>query len=709
MKKILLTFLSVLVLIIGQIKANEGMWIPLLIEKFNIEDMQSKGFKLSAEDIYSINQACIKDSVVIFGRGCTGELVSDQGLLLTNHHCGYGQIQKHSSIEHDYLTDGFWAMSKEEELPNPGLSVRFLERIEDVTELVLQGVNDNMNEKERSEIINKNIDSLKNEAIRETYQSAVISPFYYGNQYFLFVYKEYKDVRLVGAPPSAIGKFGGDTDNWVWPRHTGDFSIFRIYADKNNEPAEYSPDNVPYKPKKFLPISIKGIDEGDFTWVLGYPGGTSQYITSDAIELIKNVRNPNRIECRDKRLEIMNSYMDANDTIRIKYASKNARVSNSWKRWKGEIIGLERLNTVEKKRELENQFKVWAKKNNYKNVLPELAEIYNKAEEYVVAYDYYKEAITAIEIVDFAAEFDYLIDMSATSNENDEAWNQEIESLKKETNSFFKDYVQTIDKETFEELLPLYYANVNQKYQPELNISDDWDTYIESLYALTIFDKKEKLLDLLNSASKEEIMKLADDPIFKFYNKFHNIYRDEIYPVYDSLKNRTNALYRVYMKGLMEMQDDKVLFPDANFTMRVSYGEVKGSYPRDGVEYLYYTTIDGVIEKDNPNIYDYDVPEQLKELYKTKDYGMYEVNGTVPICFLATNHTTGGNSGSPVLDAEGNLIGLNFDRMWEGIMSDMVFDPEHSRNITLDIRYLLFLVDKYAGAKHLIDEMTIVK
>jgi len=707
MKKTLLTFLSVLILIVGQSRADEGMWIPLLIEKFNIEDMQSKGFKLTAEDVYDINQACIKDAIVIFGRGCTGELVSDEGLLLTNHHCGYGQIQKHSSIKNDYLTGGFWAMNRNEELPNPGLSVRFLERIADVSEPVLDGVTDDMNENERNTIIRQNIDSLKNEAVGESALSAVIRPFYYGNQYFLFVYKEYKDVRLVGAPPSAIGKFGGDTDNWVWPRHTGDFSIFRIYADKNNEPAEYSDNNVPYKPKKFLPISIKGIEEGDFTWVLGYPGGTSQYITSDAIKQIKDVRNPNRVKCRDIRLAVMNAYMDINDTIRIKYASKNARVSNSWKRWRGEIVGLERLNAVNQKEKLESEFTVWAEKEGYPNVLPQLEDIYESMEEYVTAYDFYREAIMAVEIVDFASEFDRLIEMSEMEEKNEE-WDEEIENLKKKTESFFKDYVQTIDEEIFEELLPMYLAHVEAKYHPQLKTDSNWENYTESLYTLSLFSKKDKLMSMLDSGSEKEIRKLADDPVFEFYQKFNTIYRQEVYPVYDSLGNRANELYRVYMKGLMEMED-KVLFPDANFTMRVSYGEVKGSYPRDGIKYQYYTTLDGVIEKDNPKIYDYDVPDKLKELYQTKDYGMYEVNGTVPLCFIATNHTTGGNSGSPVLDAEGNLIGLNFDRMWEGIMSDMIFDPGHSRNITLDIRYLLFIVDKYAGAKHLIDEMTIIK
>lgn len=709
MKKIVLTALSVFILLISQLRADEGMWIPLLIEKFNIEDMQAKGFKLSAEDIYSINQACIKDAIVIFGRGCTGELVSDQGLILTNHHCGYGAIQRHSSIENDYLTDGFWAMSKEEELPNPELTVTFLERIEDVTDQVLEGVKKKHSEAERKEIIEKNAEKIESEAVEAPDLTASVRSFYYGNQYFLFIYKQYKDVRLVGAPPSAIGKFGGDTDNWVWPRHTGDFSVFRIYADKDNNPAEYSPDNVPYKPKKFLPISLKGIDEGDFTWVLGYPGGTSQYITSDAIRLIKEVRNPNRVAVRDKRLEVMNKYMEANDTIRIKYASKNAGASNSWKRWKGEIVGLERLNAIEKKEKLEQDFMNWAKKNKeYKGVLPELENIYDNIEQYAVAMDYYWEAIRSVEVIRFAARFRDLIEMAQSDEQNDN-WESEIEELEKQTERFFKDYVVKIDQEIFEQLLPMYFNNVEEELQPEIEgLNDNYKKYVNSIYQSTIFTNKEKVLEALNG-SKEDVKALSEDPAYQLFSDFNDVIEEQVYPVYDSLELKVNQLYRTYMKGLMEMQDDKILFPDANFTMRVSYGEVKGSYPRDGIIYKYYTTLDGVIEKDNPKIYDYDVPDRLKELYESKDYGRYEVDGTVPVCFIATNHTTGGNSGSPVLDAEGNLIGLNFDRMWEGIMSDMVFDPDHSRNITLDIRYVLFIIDKFAGADHLIDEMKIIE
>jgi hypothetical protein len=712
MKKII----TLVVLVIGLANVNfadEGMWIPLLLEKYNIEDMQSRGFKLSAEDIYSINQDCLMDAVVIFGRGCTGEVVSDKGLLLTNHHCGYGAIQKHSSIENDYLTEGFWAMNMKEELPNENLSVKFLKSIEDVTEKVLKDVSDDLTEDVRQEIIKTNIDTLKKLSTADTHYSAVIKPFFYGNQYYMFIYEEYKDIRLVGAPPSAIGKFGGDTDNWMFPRHTGDFSIFRIYADKDNKPAEYSDENVPYKPKRFLPISVKGINEGDFTWVMGYPGSTQEYLISDAIEQIANVRNPNRIEVRDARLEVMNKYADMNDTIRIKYASKNAGASNSWKRWKGEIVGLERLKTVEKKKALEAKFQNWAKLNSkteYYKIIPQLSELYSEIEEYAIAYDYWRESIRSIEVIRFASMFDKVI-KTIKDEGSEEDLEKELKKLQSELDKFYKDYVQDIDQEIFMKLVPMYYNKVNSTYKPNvqgLNI-DEISEFADNLYTESLFLNQSKCNSLVQDFNKETVKVVENDPCYKFYKSFADIYKNEVKPKYDSLNHETKRLYRAYLKGLQEMNSDKIYYPDANFTMRVSYGNVAGFSPRDGVDYKYYTTIDGVIEKDNPQIYDYDVPQKLKDIYKAKDFGIYQQDGSVPVCFIATNHTTGGNSGSPVLDAEGNLIGLNFDRAWDGIMSDMMFDPERSRNVTLDIRYLLFIVDKFAGAGHLVDEMRIIK
>ena len=715
MKKKFLSIFTFAIIGFSSLYADEGMWIPLLLEKYTITDMQSKGFKLNADDIYSINKACIKDAIVIFGRGCTGELVSDQGLLLTNHHCGNNQIQKHSSVEKDYLTNGFWAMSKADELPNPGLTVKFLVRIEDVTEKVLKGVNSSIPQMERKKIIREKIDSIEANAVIGTNYLSSVRSFYYGNEYYLFVYEEFKDIRLVGAPPSSIGNFGGDTDNWTWPRHTGDFSIFRIYADKNNNPAEYSPENVPYKPKKFLNISLKGVKENDFTWVLGYPGGTEEYLTSHAIKLISAVRNPHKIKIRDERLKIMNAYMQDNDTIRIKYSSKNYGISNSWKRWDGEIKGLNRLDAVNKKIKLENEFELWAQnKPEYKGLIDKFGKTYYEIETYALAHDYWQESIKGIEIVKFASEFEELILLSEKQFDS-YMIAKEVNKLINSASSFYKDYEPRIDKEVFKVLLPMYFANVNEDFYPSIysiiksEYNNDFNQYIDIVLSETIFNKPEKLNAILKNYSKQNFMDLKNDPIYKLYSAFLDVYNSKVSIKYSLLQSTTDSLYSIYINGLREMQHQKVFYPDANFTMRVAYGNVKGYNPRDGVIYKYYTTIDGVMEKDNPLIYDYDVPEKLKEIYKQKDYGIYAIDGEVPVCFLATNHTTGGNSGSPVLDAYGNLIGINFDREWEGIASDMMFDPDLSRNISLDIRYVLFIIDKYAGANNLIEEMELIK
>ncbi len=713
MKKLLLYVICSLISV-SQLFADEGMWIPLLLKNHTIADMQKNGFKLTADDIYNINQASTKDAIVIFGRGCTGELVSDQGLLLTNHHCGYGQIQRHSSIEKDYLTNGFWAMSKAEELPNPGLSVTFLVRIEDVTKQALEGVSSSMSQTEKYKKIADNNREIESKAIAGTNHTASVRSFYYGNEYYMFVYEEFKDVRLVGAPPSSIGKFGGDTDNWMWPRHTGDFSVFRIYANKENQPADYSPDNVPYKPKKFLNVSMKGVNEGDFTWVIGYPGGTEQYLTSDAIKLVSEVRNPHKIKLRDKRLEVMNAYANVNDTIRIKYASKNAGVSNSWKRWIGEINGLKRLDAVNKKIAFENEFTNWAaNKPNYNGLLKEFNKNYTDIESYALAYDYWREAVYGIEVIAYASGFEKLIEISKGTDSSLAL--AESTRLLKVSSNFFKDYDLRVDKDIFKALLPMYFAGVNEEFYPSIyskiqsKYNGDFDKYVEQVFEETIFNKPEKLEKLLSNYSANRVGELKNDPIYVLYNSFLDVYKDKVSEKYFAISAKNDSLYNIYMNALREMQPQKKFYPDANFTMRVAYGKVKGYYPKDGVKYLHYTTLDGVIEKDNPAIYDYDIPNRLREIYKQKDYGVYAKDGSVPLCFIATNHTTGGNSGSPVLDAYGNLIGLNFDRAWEGIASDMMYDPDFSRNVTLDIRYVLFIIDKYAGAKHLVDEMVIVK
>ena len=713
-RSLLYTFLIVILNISAY--ADEGMWIPMLLKKYNIEQMQAKGFKLTAEDIYSINKASLKDAVMIFGGGCTGELISDRGLLITNYHCGYRSIQQHSSIDHDYLTDGFWAMSGEEELPNPGLTVTFLKRMEDVTDKVLKGITDNMPEKEREEIIKKNIKEVRQEAQKsnEKYQ-IIVKPFFYGNQYFLFINEIFKDVRLVGAPPSAIGKFGGDTDNWMWPRHTGDFSVFRIYANKDNKPAEYSKDNVPYKPVKHFTISLKEVKEGDFTMVFGYPGSTYEYVPSYHLEMLTQYINPKLIDVRTKKLDIMNRYQEKDPKVRIQYAAKNASISNSWKRWIGENKGLAKLNAVEKKQSFENRFNEWCKEDaqrdaKYGNLLAEYKKVYEAYAPYRLAYYYTSELVfrNGMEIATFAGAFN-----SLTSSEKDK--NRLIEGLQKRTDRFFKDYHLPLDKEMTAMLLKMYRQNVPALFLPDIysyiekHFKGDIDKYTEHLFKKSLFTSEERTKELLSDVSKKNLKKLKKDPAIILYNSFKNNYTNKISPEYKKLTLQLNELNRKYMAAQMEFEKDKLFYPDANFTLRVTYGNVKGYEPKDAVYYEYRTTLKGIIEKDNPEIYDYNVPEKLKDLYKNKDYGQYETGGTVPVCFVATNHTTGGNSGSPVLNAEGQLIGINFDRAWEGVMSDLMFNPDQCRNISLDMHYMLFLIDKFAGAGYLLDEMTIVK
>ncbi|MBZ4676432.1 MAG: serine protease [Anaerophaga sp.] len=722
MKKLILVL--IFLQLVSASFAKEGMWIPLLLEKYNIEEMQEMGFKLTAEDIYSINQASMKDAVMIFGGGCTAELISDEGLIITNHHCGYSAIQSHSTVENDYLTNGFWAMSKEEELPNPDLTVTFLKYMKDVTDSVLKGVEETMTMKKREEIIEKNIKEIKEKATKDTHYTAIVKPFFHGNQYFLFVNEVYKDIRLVGAPPSAIGKFGGDTDNWMWPRHTGDFSLFRIYADENNEPAEYSPGNKPFKPKKHFPVSLKGIDEGDFTMVFGYPGSTDQYVPSYHIRMLTEEVYPALIDMRTQKLNVMNKYMNADPAVRIQYAAKKAGVSNSWKRWRGEIRGLKILNAVQRKEEYQSDFQAWTAKNDersqrYGSLPEEYEKLYQQLGEVRLARDLLLEIISrsgGIEVSRVAAMFRPLI---AAYEKNETPEQEEIdkikEKLKKDIKEFFKDYHQPVDHEITEDILSLYAAKVDSEYLPaiynhiEKKYNGRFEDYTDRLFRKTRLADKSSALELVDDFSERTVKKIKKDPAWELYDSFRNVYQDKIYPLYRSLSLTNDSLNRIYMQAQMAYEPHKTFYPDANFTLRVGYGKINGYEPRDAVKYLHQTTLEGIMEKDNPEIYDYRVPEKLKKLYKEKDFGRYEDNGTVPVCFIATNHTTGGNSGSPVINAEGHLIGVNFDRAWEGVMSDLMFNPEQCRNISLDIRYALFIIDKYAGAGYLLDEMTIME
>ncbi|SMO73801.1 Peptidase S46 [Saccharicrinis carchari] len=716
MKK-LITLLILSAIIILPLHAKEGMWIPMLLKKYNIEEMQQMGFKLTAEDIYSVNQASMKDAIVIFGGGCTGELISDNGLLITNHHCGYGQIQKHSSVEHDYLTNGFWAQDPSQELPNEGLSVTFLKRMEDVTDRVLEGLSDDMEGKADS--IRKNINAIIKEATDGTHFTANVKPFFGGNQYFLSVNEVFNDVRLVGAPPSAIGKFGGDTDNWMWPRHTGDFSLFRIYADKDNKPAAYSEDNVPYKPLKHFPISLKGVEEGDFTMVFGYPGSTEQYAPSFHLKMITQQVNPALIDMRTQKLQIIKKYQNQDPAVRIQYASKAARISNSWKRWKGEISGLEKLNAIEKKEKYEKGFQNWADNiaPEYSSLLNDYKAVYNSYDDYRLAYNYILEALVrnGMETVQMAGRFNRLKEACQKDTVNIEQINRLKKELAKQLDNFFKDYYQPIDKEVSTAVLRIYKERVNPEFHPDIyqlidkKYKGDINRYVDALFTKTIFDDKNASMELAANFSAKSIKKLQKDPTYILFSSFRDVLENKVAKPYAELSQKIKELDKKYMAAQMAYQPDAVFYPDANFTLRVSYGQVKGYEPRDGVVFKNYTTLDGIMEKDNPDVYDYRVPEKLKELYAQKHFGMYETNGTVPVCFVATNHTTGGNSGSPVVNAHGHLVGINFDRAWEGVMSDMMFNPEQCRNISLDMRYVLFLIDKFAGANYLLEEMTLLK
>lgn len=707
--------LSLLLILFSNVLfAREGMWIPTLLDKYNIEEMQQMGFRLTADDIYSINENSLKDAVVLFGGGCTGEMVSSEGLLFTNYHCGYSNIQSHSSVENDYLTDGFWAMSKEEELPNPRLTVSFLEYMQDVTDSVMAGT-DNLSGDELSDKIDENIDRIEEFHSNDGKYSAVVKPLFYDNQYFVYVYKIYKDVRLVGAPPSAIGKFGGDTDNWMWPRQTGDFSIFRVYADENNEPAEYSEDNVPYHPKSYLPLSLKGVSQNDPVMLLGYPGSTQEYLPSEAVEMIMDQNDPDLVKIRTKKLDILSKHMDSNPKVRIQYATKYANTSNSWKRWQGEIKGLERMDALEVKTVFENDFRDWYSQNDslenlYSDILPRFQELYAELQDYNRAYNYYTEIVSrGTDILSLTNIFSQVI--RGWDQLNDERKQGIRERLISEVENHFKNYDQPTDEEVFAALMRMLdddlYSGFLPEYFKDLMQSYDDEKLLKKVYQKSVFTDTNKLIDLAENMNSSRLRKLSKDPVMRLYENLRGFTQQNIYPVYNGLNDDIDNLQNRYMRGIMSMKKDEVLYPDANLTMRVAYGKVEGYHPKDAVTYKYYTTLGGVIEKDDPTIYDYNVPQKLKDLYEEKDFGNYDSNGEMPVAFIASIHTTGGNSGSPAINADGELLGLNFDRCWEGTMSDIMFDPDMCRNIMVDIRYVLFLIDKFAGAGYLLDEMEI--
>lgn len=702
MKKILLIALA-LVATARPAMADEGMWLLPFIEKLNIGDMKAKGFKLSAEDIYSINKSAIKDAIVIFGGGCTGEIISNEGLLITNHHCGYGTIQSHSSVENDYLKNGFWAMNKQQEIPSPGLGVIFIREIKDVTELIVPKLDAKLSEKERiekvskliAEIVEKNSDTTKNIV-------ANVIPMFGGNQYLMFLQEKFGDVRMVGAPPSSIGKFGGETDNWMWPRHTGDFSMFRVYASPDNKSTDtYSKDNKPYVPKQHLKVSLKGYTEGDYAMILGFPGRTNRYMTSWEIDQVLEQDNPIRIAIRGERQKLMWADMIASDKVRIQYANKYAGSSNYWKNSIGMSRGLKKLDIRTKKVAEQDIFTAWvnangARKAKYGNALELIEKAVAERRPAARELQYIKECLLNVESFQLAIAANDILASKLSAQEKSE-------KLREYGDRFFKNYNQATDRKITPKMLEIF---VRESRSP----------LIGQMQGLSSSQLSEEIFDNSIFVDQDSFNNFASDP--------QNISEDPAMIGALAIMERMKELnekqinsatqfsngHRLYLAGLLEMNaGKKSMYPDANFTMRMTYGQVLPYKAADAVNYHFNTTLSGVIAKEDPTSPEFVVAPKLKELWKAKDFGRYAVNGDIPVAFLSNNDITGGNSGSPVLNDKGELLGLAFDGNWEAMSGDIAFEPEVQRTISVDIRYVLFIIDKYAGAKNLIDEMTIVQ
>lgn len=712
-KKINLLFIALMMIVVGA-RADEGMWQPYSINGQNLADMQRLGCKLTAEQIFSFNQPSLKDAIVQFGGGCTGELISAEGLLLTNHHCGLGQVQSHSSVEHDYLQEGFWARSKDQELPNPGLTVSFLNHIEDVTAEILAGVTDNMSEADRNEKIKENSQKIIKDRQGKRNVKVEIVPFYHNNQYILFVYDVYKDVRLVACPPWGIGKFGADTDNWTWPRHKGDFCMFRVYTAPDGSPAEYSKDNVPMKSKHFLPINLKGVQPGDYTMILGYPGSTDRYSTSGAVKNVIEQEGPAIVDCRTTKLNEYRKHMDADQAVFIKYASKQASVSNYWKYYIGQVKQLQRNKVYDKRLAQEQDFQKWV--NQSKDRKAEYGSIFSDIDKYWAHQAKYKKALIYLreagwrggEAVAFAMKFraaNNAIVNKEASMDDIKAYTQRMQGT---VDGYFKDYDMATDRDVTIALLNLLYHDINADQLPATvkKVGDknggDFTAFVNNAFAKSIFVDADRLNAWLQNPKA-----LTKDPIYALMTEIVNTYI-ELSDAADAIDN--GRAERLFMKGLMEMQKDRNFYPDANFTMRLTYGSVQDCQPADGVTYNYYTTLDGVMAKYKPGDWEFDVPKDLIRLWENRDYGRYaDKNGDLVVNFITTNDITGGNSGSPVIDAEGNLIGLAFDGNWEAMSGDLSFENEVQRTICMDVRYLLFIIDKMANAQNLMQELKVIE
>ena len=692
------------------------MWLLMYLDKQTYKEMKKKGLKLTPKQIYDINNSSLKDAIIQFGRGCTGEIVSDQGLILTNHHCGYPQIQQHSTVEHDYLSNGFWAYSKSEELPNPGLTAKFFIRMEDVTEAVLAGVKKDMSETERLNLIRANSRKIKEKAEEGTTYTAEVATMFNGNQYFLFIYEVYEDVRLVGAPPSSIGKFGADTDNWMWPRHTGDFSVFRVYADKNGKPAKYSKDNVPLKPRHYLPVSLKGVEQDDFVMVMGFPGTTERFMTSYGVEQAMDVYNPSVVTARTALRNVMQEDMAQEPRVRIQYASKFASLSNYWKFYQGQTKCLKNLDVKGSKQELESRFDKWVNQSpereaEYGNVLKDLEEGYSATSDYDYLRVYTNEAILRGASVFTVSRMLKPLAEELEKNGKSEKAKRIAAALNDAMVETFKDYNIITEEKLFAAGLDVYFRNVPILLQsPEFLTIAFENGYDFKQIAGDMF----KASHLVELASVEKLLSTLDvtqitnDPIYILTNNFIDNLNSKMASV-SRYKEKLSVANRLFVKGVMEMDSDKHFAPDANLTIRYTYGTVRGYEPKDGVEYKYYTTLDGVMAKEDNSSWEFTVPSKLRLLYESKDYGQYAKDGTVPVAFISDLDITGGNSGSPTINARGELVGIAFDGNWEAMSGNIAFNPDLQRCISVDIRYVLFIIDKYAGATNLIKEMKIVK